>query len=52
MKRQFAIDNYAGICPEAWHSLCEVNQGHALPYGEDESTERACGALLKGHNTR
>lgn len=44
-RRQFASDNYSGICPEAWKALSEANQGHALPYGEDEWTDAACDAL-------
>ncbi len=39
--RQFASDNYAGICPEAWAALAEANQGHAPSYGEDAWTARA-----------
>jgi threonine aldolase len=26
---QFASDNYAGICPEAWNALERANTGHA-----------------------
>ncbi len=40
-QRQFASDNYAGICPEAWQSLAEANRGHAPAYGDDEWTTRA-----------
>ena len=40
-RRQFASDNYAGICPEAWAALQEANQGHAPGYGEDGWTARA-----------
>jgi threonine aldolase len=42
---QFASDNAAGICPEAWASLEAANVGHAPAYGEDEWTERACDLL-------
>ena len=42
---QFASDNAAGICPEAWVSLQAANAGHAPAYGEDEWTERACNLL-------
>ncbi|MDO6459137.1 low specificity L-threonine aldolase [Granulosicoccaceae sp. 1_MG-2023] len=45
--QQFASDNYAGICPEAWESLAQANQHHALPYGEDEWTRRAADAFRK-----
>jgi threonine aldolase len=40
-RRQFASDNYAGICPEAWAALAEANQGHAPGYGDDPWTARA-----------
>jgi len=26
IRRHFASDNYAGICPEAWAALAEANQ--------------------------
>ena len=42
---QFASDNYAGICPEAWQAMAEANQGFATSYGEDEWTLKACNAL-------
>jgi threonine aldolase len=41
-RRQFASDNYAGICPAGWQALAEANAGHARPYGDDEWTARAC----------
>ena len=44
-KRQFASDNYSGICPEAWKAMEEANQGHASAYGEDDWTRRACDRL-------
>ena len=40
-RRQFASDNNAGICPEAWRALEEANQGHARGYGDDLWTEKA-----------
>lgn len=40
-KRQFASDNYSGICPEAWKALEEANKGHARSYGDDIYTARA-----------
>jgi len=40
-RRQFASDNYAGICPEAWAAMQEANQGHVRSYGDDLWTERA-----------
>jgi threonine aldolase len=42
---QFASDNYAGICPEAWQALAEANAGYAASYGDDLWTARACDAL-------
>ncbi|HHO76118.1 MAG TPA: low specificity L-threonine aldolase [Deltaproteobacteria bacterium] len=45
LRRQFASDNYSGICPEAWQAMNEANRGHALPYGEDEYTQKACDML-------
>src|SRR5688572_24199183 len=40
-KRQFASDNYAGICPEALEAMLAANQGHAVSYGDDPWTEKA-----------
>jgi len=40
--QQFASDNYAGICPEAWEAMQEANHGHVAAYGEDTWTHRAC----------
>ena len=39
---QFASDNYAGICPEAWQAMEEANSGFVPSYGDDAWTERAC----------
>lgn len=44
-KNQFASDNYAGICPEAWEAMAEVNRGYANSYGDDPWTARACDRL-------
>ena len=38
---QFASDNYAGICPEAWRALERANTGHAPGYGADDWTRAA-----------
>ena len=38
---QFASDNNAGICPEAWAALGEANVGHAAGYGNDDWTRKA-----------
>jgi threonine aldolase len=43
--QQFASDNYAGICPEAWQAMDEANRGHATAYGDDPWTERAADAF-------
>src|SRR5258708_10757015 len=40
-RRQFASDNYAGICPEAFAALAEANQGHEVSYGNDAWTDKA-----------
>ena len=39
---QFASDNTAGICPEAWNALAAANTGYAPSYGDDAWTQRAC----------
>lgn len=40
-RRQFASDNFAGICPEAWAAMEEANAGHAPAYGADAWTAEA-----------
>jgi threonine aldolase len=42
---QFASDNNAGVCPEAWASMVAANRGHAPGYGDDMWTRRAADAL-------
>jgi len=44
-RNQFASDNYAGICPEAWQAMAEANHGFSNSYGDDAWTEKACNAL-------
>ncbi len=44
-RRQFASDNCAGICPEAWAALAAANAGHAVSYGEDPWTGQACNLI-------
>ncbi len=44
-RRQFASDNYSGICPEAWAALAAANEGHAAAYGNDSWTQQASDAL-------
>ena len=43
--QQFASDNYAGICPEAWAAMAEANHGHVPAYGDDPWTKRASDAF-------
>ena len=43
--QQFASDNYAGICPDAWAAMESANRGHATAYGDDEWTARAANAF-------
>ncbi len=37
---EFASDNTAAICPEAWAALAEANAEGAASYGDDEWTQR------------
>jgi threonine aldolase len=39
--QQFASDNYAGICPEAWLASEAANHGHVSAYGDDPWTAKA-----------
>jgi len=43
--RQFASDNYAGICPEAFQALALANRGHEPSYGDDRWTAEAADLL-------
>ena len=43
--QQFASDNYAGICPQAWAAMDAANRGHAPAYGEDPWTQAAADAF-------
>ncbi|WP_084582128.1 threonine aldolase family protein [Sphingomonas azotifigens] len=43
--QQFASDNYAGICPEAWAAMEAANRGHAPAYGDDHWTHTAADAF-------
>src|SRR6202051_2517010 len=43
--KQFASDNYSGICPEAWAPRAEANRGHAPAYGDDVWTAKASDAF-------
>ena len=42
VNNEFASDNYAGICPEAWQAMEEAKPGFVTSYGDDRWTERAC----------
>lgn len=42
---QFASDNYAGICPEAWQFMAKANEQDASAYGEDPWTQLAADRL-------
>jgi threonine aldolase len=45
LAQQFASDNYAGICPEAWAAMESANRGSASGYGDDPWTTRAANAF-------
>jgi threonine aldolase len=45
LAQQFASDNYAGICPEAWSAMYEANLGHTTAYGDDPFTQKAADAF-------
>jgi threonine aldolase len=49
--RQFASDNYAGICPEAWDAMARANEGHASSYGDDPWTTRAADLIRETFET-
>ena len=49
--RQFASDNYAGICPEVWSALARANDGHAVSYGDDPWTAQAADLLREVFET-
>lgn len=50
-RRQFGSDNFSGICPEAWAALAEANLGHAVSYGDDPWTEKACDLIREVFET-
>jgi threonine aldolase len=39
---EFASDNTAAVCPEAWAALEEANAGAVASYGDDRWTARVC----------
>lgn len=47
MNEQFASDNYAGICPEAWAYMQQANARDDVAYGDDEWTAQAADRLRK-----
>jgi threonine aldolase len=49
--RQFASDNYSGVCPEAWAAMTEANTGHAPGYGDDRWTAEAAELLRETFET-
>jgi threonine aldolase len=51
-RRQFASDNYAGVCPEAWASLAKANAGHVRGYGDDDFTAQAADLLREVFETK
>ena len=48
---QFASDNNAGVCPEAWTALVAANAGHAPGYGGDDWTTAATNAIRAAFET-
>lgn len=51
-QQQFASDNYAGICPEAWAAMAAANSASAPAYGDDEWTQRAADAFRSLFDTQ
>src|SRR5690242_21494890 len=49
--RQFASDNYSGICPEAFAAMGEANQQHEVSYGNDRWTEKASNLIREVFET-
>lgn len=45
IRRHFASDNYAGVCPEAFEAMAEANRDHAPGYGDDPWTAQAADLL-------
>lgn len=50
-EQQFASDNYAGICPEAFKAMEMANSGHALAYGDDDWTHKSADSFRQLFNT-
>ncbi len=51
-RRQFASDNYSGVCPEAWKAMEEANRGHVRSYGDDAYTARAADLIRELFETK
>ena len=51
-EQQFASDNYAGVCPEAWEAMHACNHGSAPAYGNDPWTQTAADAFRELFGTR
>ena len=51
-RRQFASDNYAGICPEAFAAMAEANHGHEVSYGNDTWTQKASDLIREVFETK
>ncbi|MGI9409077.1 MAG: threonine aldolase family protein [Hyphomicrobiaceae bacterium] len=53
MRKQFASDNNAGMCPEALEAFLAANAaGHAIGYGGDDWTQRANAAIQEIFETK
>jgi threonine aldolase len=51
MRYDFASDNAAGMCPEAWTAMEEANEGFVSSYGDDAWTARAADAIREAFET-
>lgn len=47
LPQQFASDNYAGVCPDAWEAMLAANAGHEPAYGDDRWTDLASDAFRR-----
>lgn len=52
LRRQFASDNYAGICPDSWDAMQRANAGHSPAYGNDPWTQEASDLIREVFETR
>jgi len=50
--RQFASDNYAGVCPEVIAAIEEANRDHCVSYGQDPWTRKATRLIQDLFETR